>query len=105
MFALFTASVCACFKPAETWDEIIRLDITKKTSGGVLSHFRKLTSDIFFCAVTKLANDMVQQCTFPDELNLTDVSSVFKSGNTLLKKTIFQLVSFHHYQKSLSAYC
>ena len=49
------------------------------------THILKLTSDISFSAVTKLANEMVEQCTFPDELKLADVSPVFKSGNTIVK--------------------
>ena len=64
-----------------------------KTSGDVPLHVLKLTPDLSFSALTKLANEVVQQCTFPDELNLADV---FKSGDTTLKKTIVQLVSFHH---------
>ena len=32
-----------------------------------------------------VANEMVQQCTFPDELKLADVSPVFKSADTTLK--------------------
>ena len=73
------------FEPAEVWDEINRLDTTKKTSGDVPTHILKLTSDISFSAVTKLANEMAQQSTFPDELKLTDVSPVFKGGDTALK--------------------
>ena len=45
------------FKPAEVWDEINRLDITKKANWGVPSHIFKLTSDLSFIAETKLAND------------------------------------------------
>ena len=95
------------FEPAEVWDEVNRLDTTKKTSGDVPTHILKLTSDLSFSAVTKLANKMVEQCTFPDERELADVSPVFKSGDTTLKSktTTVQLVSFPHYQKSLSAYC
>ena len=48
-------------------------------------HIFKLTSDLSFSAVTKLANEMVQQSTFPDELKLADVSPVFKGGDTALK--------------------
>ena len=73
------------FEPAEVWDEINRLDTTKKTSGDSPTHILKLTSDISFSAVTKLANEMVEECTFPDELKLADVSPVFKSGNTTVK--------------------
>ena len=68
------------------WDEINRLDIAEKISGGVPSHIFKLTCDLFFCAVAKLANDMVQQCTFPIELKLADVSPVLKSGDTKLNE-------------------
>ena len=50
------------------------------------SHILKLTSDLSFCAVTKLANDMVQQCELPNELKLADVSTVFQGGDTTLKK-------------------
>ena len=46
--------------------EINSLDITKKTSRGLPSHILKLTSDLSFSAISKLANDMAQQCTFPD---------------------------------------
>ena len=63
-----------------------RLDITKKTSGEMPSHILKLTSDLSFCAVTKLANDMVQQCALPNELILADVSTVFLGGDTTLIK-------------------
>ena len=51
----------------------------------VPTHILKLSSDISFTAVTKLANEMAQQSTFPDELKLTDVSPVFKGGDTVLK--------------------
>ena len=59
-------------EPAEVWDEINRLDTTKKTSWDVPTHILKLTSDLSFSAVTKLANEMVQQSTFPDEVKLAD---------------------------------
>ena len=58
------------FEPVEVWDEIYHLDTTKKTSGDVPTHILKLTSDFSFSAVAKLANEMVQQCTCPDELEL-----------------------------------
>ena len=74
------------FEPAEVWDENNRWDMTKKTSGGVPSHTLKSISDLSFSAVAKLPNDMVQQCTFPDELKLADVSPVFKSGDTTIKQ-------------------
>ena len=80
-----TFKFCA-FEPAEVWDEINRFDITKKTHGGAPSHAIQLTSDLSFRAVTKLANDMAQQCTFPDALKLGDVSPVFKSSDTTLKR-------------------
>ena len=54
------------FEPAEVWDEINRLDTTKKTSGDVPTHILKLPSDLSFSAVTKLANELVQKSTFPD---------------------------------------
>ena len=73
------------FEPTEVWDEINRLNTTKKTSGDVPTHILKLTSDLSFSAVTKLANEMVQQSTFPDELKLADVSPVFKGSDTALK--------------------
>ena len=73
------------FEPAEVWDEINRLDTTKKTSGDVPTHILKLTSNLSFSAVTKLANEMVQQSTFPDELILADFSPVIKGGDTALK--------------------
>ena len=49
------------FDPAEVWDEINRLDASKKTSGDLPAHILKLTSDLSFSAVTKLANEMVEQ--------------------------------------------
>ena len=93
------------FELAEVCDETYCLDITKKTSGGVPSHILKLTSDLSFSAVTNLATDMVQKCTFSNEIILADVSPIFKSGDTTLKKAIVPLVSFHHCQNSLSVYC
>ena len=72
------------FEPAEFWDEINRLDTTKKTIGDVPTHVLKLTSDLSFSAVTKLANEIVQQCTFPDD------SPVCKSDDTALKNTYRQ---------------
>lgn len=83
-----TSEFCP-FESAEVWDEINRLEITKKTSGDVPTHILKLTSDFSFSAVTKLAIEMVQQCTFPDKLKLADVSPVFESKvseRLLLKK-------------------
>ena len=74
------------FKPAEVWDEINRLDASKKTSGDLPVHILKLTSDLSFGAVTKLANEMVQQCIFPEKLKLADVSPVFKNGDATVKK-------------------
>ena len=50
------------FEPAEVWDEINHLDTTKKTSGDLPTHILKSTSDLSISAVTKLANEMVQQC-------------------------------------------
>ena len=58
--------------------------MVKKTTD-LPTHILKLTSDISFSAVTKLANEIVEQCTFPDELKLADVSPVFKSGDTTVK--------------------
>ena len=72
------------FEPAEVWGEINLLDTTKKTSWDAPTHILK-TSDLSFSAVTKLANEMVQQRTFPDEHKLADVSPVFKGGGTALK--------------------
>ena len=74
------------FEPAEVSDEINRFDSTKKTNGGVPSHTLQLASDLSFRAVTKLANDMAQRCTFPDALKLANVSPVFKSSDTTLKR-------------------
>ena len=54
------------FEPAEVWDKINRLDASKKTSGDLPVHILKLTSDLSFGAVTKLANEMVEQCIFPE---------------------------------------
>ena len=73
------------FKPAEVWDEINRLDTTKKTNRDLPTHILKLTSDNPFSAVTKLANEMVEGCTFPDDLKLADISPVFKSCDTTVK--------------------
>ena len=74
------------FEPREVWDEINRLDTTKKTSGDLPTQILKSTSDLAFSAVTKLANEMVQQHMFPDKLKLADVSPVFNSGDTTAKK-------------------
>ena len=66
------------FGPAEVWDEINRLDASTKTSGDLPAHILKLTSDLSFSAVTKLADEMVEQCIFLEKLKLADVSPVFK---------------------------
>ena len=73
------------FEPGEVWNEINRLNTTKKTSGDLPTQILKSTSDLAFSAVTKLANEMVQQHMFPDKLKLADVSPVFKSGDTTAK--------------------
>ena len=59
--------------------------LTNERNQQELTHILKLTSDLSFSAVTKLANEMVQKSTFPDELKLADVSPVFKIGDTVLK--------------------
>ena len=74
------------FESAEVWDEINSLDVSKKTSGDLPAHILKLTSDLSFSAVTKLANEMVEQCIFPEKLKLADVSPVFKNGDATVKK-------------------
>ena len=56
------------FVPVVVWDEINRLDTTRKTSGDLLIHILKLTTDLFFRAVTKLANEVAERCTFPGKL-------------------------------------
>ena len=50
-----------------------------------LTHILNSTIDHSFSAVTKLANEMVQQCTIPDKLKLAGASPVFKSGDRTLK--------------------
>ena len=74
------------FEYAEVWDEINRLDVRKKTSGDLPPHILKLTSDLSFSEATKLANEMVEQCIFPEKLKLADVSPVFKNGDATVKK-------------------
>ena len=74
------------FEPTEVWDEINRLDASKKTSGDLPAHILKLTSDLSFSAVTKLVNEMVEQCIFPEQLKHADVSPVFKNGDATVKK-------------------
>ncbi len=74
------------FELAEVWDEINKLDSTKKTSGELPANILKLTSDLSFSVVTKFANEMVQQCIFPEKLKLADVSPVFKKGDATVKK-------------------
>ena len=56
------------FEPADIWDEINRLGASKNTSGNLPTHILMLTSDLSFSAATKLANKMVEQCTFPEKL-------------------------------------
>ena len=80
------------FEPVEVWDEINRLDNTKKTSGDLPTHIFKLSYDLSFSAVTKLANEMVQRCIFPEKLKFADVSPVFKSGH-VTKKNNYHLIS------------
>ena len=75
------------FTHAELWDEINRLDNTKKTSGDLPTHILTLTSDLSFSAVTKLVNEMVQRCIFPEQLKFADVSPVFKSGDVTKKNS------------------
>ena len=79
------------FKPAEFWDEKNRLDNTKKTSADLPTHIFKLTSDLSFSAVTKLANEMVQRCVFPEKLKFADVSPVFKNGDVTKKNNYRQI--------------
>ena len=74
------------FEPAEVWNEVNRLDTTKTTSGDLPAHILKITSDLSFSAVTQLANEIAQQCKFPNKFKLADVSQVFKSGDTTEEK-------------------
>ena len=74
------------FEYAEVWDEINRLDVSKKTSGDLPAHILKLTSGLSFSEATKLAYEMVEQCIFPEKLKLADVSPVFKNGDATVKK-------------------
>ena len=93
------------FEPAEVWDKLNCLDTSKKTSGDVPTHILKLTSYLSYSAVTKLANKIAQQCTFPDEIKLADVSPVFKSGETALENNYRPISVLPSLSKSLSSYC
>ena len=73
------------FEYSEVWDEIKRLNIRNRRSGNIPPHILKMTSDLSFNKVTNIANTMVQSCIFPDPLKLTDVSPVYKDGNSSSK--------------------
>ena len=90
------------FKYSELWDEVNRLNTSKKTRGDIPAHML-MTSDLSFNKVTNVANSMVQSSTFPDPLKLAHVSPVYKDGIKTMERAMDLSVCYLLSQKCLSA--
>ena len=63
----------------EVKQEIMNLNLKKATChGAILAKILKKFCDSYFPIITKIINESITEGTFPSELNLAEVTSVFK---------------------------
>ena len=68
------------------WVEVNHVDSAKRTNGHLPAYIPKSTSDLSFSSVTKLANEIVQNCVLSVKLQLAVDSPVFKSDDAKMKR-------------------
>ena len=71
--------------PLEVWEEINKLDKSKKTSGEISTDVVKLISGCSLEHITYFINKMFSSNEFPGKLKLADVSPIFKCGESTQK--------------------
>ena len=71
--------------PLEVWEEINKLDKSKKTSSEISSDVVKLISGFSLEHITYFINKMFSSNKFPGKLKLADVSPIFKCGESTQK--------------------
>ena len=68
------------------YSEIMHLDKTKKTSGHVPVDMLKLSANLCHKEITFHINKAINDCNFPSDLKVADVSPIFKTDDSAFKK-------------------
>ena len=71
--------------PLEVWEEVNKLDSSKKTSGEISTDVVKLISGYSLQHLTYFINKIFSNNEFPGKLNLADLSPIFKSCESIQK--------------------
>ena len=71
--------------PLEVWEEVNKLDSSKKTSGEISTDVVELISGYSLQHLTYFINKMFTNNEFPGKLKLADIPPIFKSGESTQK--------------------